>query len=189
MSNRPYYKKGYRGYFLEGLTFGSWKVLSKSSITDYQNNALWDCVCVCGKQKPIIARNLVNGFSTNCGCVALSDRRLAFGEAAKNRLYAKYKSQAIRRDINFTLDFKEFILITESNCNYCGQPPSAFLGKSRYDSLHGFYKYNGIDRVDNEIGYEIGNCKPCCWNCNRMKGSLSREEFLFLVGKIYKFNK
>lgn len=36
----------------------------------------------------------------------------------------------------------------------------------------------GIDRVDNAIGYVIGNVQPCCTVCNMMKRSMSEEMFI-----------
>ena len=44
---------------------------------------------------------------------------------------------------------------------------------------------NGIDRMNNNIGYEISNVVPCCSVCNKMKSSLSKEEFLTQICKIY----
>ncbi len=40
------------------------------------------------------------------------------------------------------------------------------------------YIYNGIDRVKNEVGYEVENCVACCKTCNIMKQGLSKEDFL-----------
>jgi hypothetical protein len=48
--------------------------------------------------------------------------------------------------------------------------------------------HNGIDRVDNEIGYVRGNSAPCCTICNRMKRELSYSGFLNHVRKIYEYS-
>jgi 5-methylcytosine-specific restriction endonuclease McrA len=40
----------------------------------------------------------------------------------------------------------------------------------------------GIDRVDNSIGYTPDNCVPCCTQCNRIKlDHLTYEEMLLLA--------
>ncbi len=61
--------------------------------------------------------------------------------------------------------------MVEQDCSYCGDPPFEGCG--------------GIDRVDNEKGYLANNCVSSCGYCNRMKGILSREEFLERVEKIH----
>lgn len=55
-------------------------------------------------------------------------------------------------------------------CNYCGSLPNP---------------YNGIDRVDNSIGYELGNVVPCCKYCNSAKSTKTLEEFKDHILKIY----
>lgn len=54
-------------------------------------------------------------------------------------------------------------------CIYCGDS---------YDRL-------GIDRMDSSIGYVPDNVAPCCWKCNDMKGTLTMEQFMNQVSKIY----
>ncbi len=38
--------------------------------------------------------------------------------------------------------------------------------------------YNGIDRVNNEMGYEPLNVVPCCQECNFAKCKMSKDEFI-----------
>lgn len=54
--------------------------------------------------------------------------------------------------------------------------------------VNGINKSNGIDRVDNEIGYIYENCVCCCKVCNTMKMNLSVYEFLNHISKIFKYN-
>ena len=37
---------------------------------------------------------------------------------------------------------------------------------------------NGIDRVNNDLGYIESNIKPCCYTCNIMKSSMSYDNFI-----------
>jgi len=48
--------------------------------------------------------------------------------------------------------------------------------------------YNGIDRVDNAIGYLTDNCVACCKVCNRAKLQMSKNEFFDHIKKIYERN-
>lgn len=51
------------------------------------------------------------------------------------------------------------------------------------------YTYNGIDRVNNDIGYIKNNCIPCCKICNRAKNSMSYDDFLNWIKILVKNNK
>lgn len=54
-------------------------------------------------------------------------------------------------------------------CVYCGEKATVV---------------NGVDRIDNEIGYEVGNVVPACSTCNFMKGKLHFSDFLLHCEKI-----
>ena len=47
---------------------------------------------------------------------------------------------------------------------------------------------NGIDRINNAIGYINNNVVPCCWKCNRFKGNMDREELLKHATKVCLYN-
>jgi hypothetical protein len=47
--------------------------------------------------------------------------------------------------------------------------------------------YNGIDRINNEEGYTSNNTVSCCFTCNRMKGTMSSEEFKIHLKKLMRF--
>jgi len=68
--------------------------------------------------------------------------------------------------------------LTTSPCFYCGTPPSQRKRSPGQVGEHATYVYNGVDRVDNEVGYVAENCVPCCWRCNKAKGSMTQREFL-----------
>ena len=104
------------------------------------------------------------------------------GRSAFNCLYNDYKKSAENRNYVFELTKEKFEFLTHKNCFYCGEIPQnvklALKGKERY-------VYSGIDRKDNNIGYTIENCVPCCKNCNFSKMKLSVGDFLNHVKKIY----
>jgi hypothetical protein len=51
----------------------------------------------------------------------------------------------------------------------------------------GNYKYNGLDRVDNNRGYEKDNIVPCCETCNKAKLQMSLGEFLNWIKRVYNY--
>lgn len=104
------------------------------------------------------------------------------GESAKRNLIFQYKRSANKRNLDFLLTENEFTKLTEGNCFYCGTIPNQIIkgqGKTSGDFI-----YNGIDRLDPNLGYVTGNCVPCCWTCNNMKSNLSLNEFYEHIKKI-----
>lgn len=88
--------------------------------------------------------------------------------------YNDYKRAAKDREYEFEISEEYFATMTTSKeCFYCGCSPT------KYEPL-------GIDRADNIKGYTVENCLPCCWICNKMKNTLSEEQFLKAVENIYK---
>lgn len=105
---------------------------------------------------------------------------------ATTQIYHKYKSGARRRQIEFNLDEGQVMFLIFDNCYYCDCPPSNTLIRKRKSSLDLVVKYNGIDRIDNNRGYEKDNCITCCFLCNAMKKAMSFEDFTSHIVKIYK---
>lgn len=111
---------------------------------------------------------------------------LPYGEANFNRLLRRYKYDAKRAGRDFLLTSDEFRKLTKSNCFYCGCQPSTIMNDNRNGS-NGEYIYNGIDRIDSDMGYFSSNCIPCCKDCNWMKKNMSTSEFINRIRNI--FNK
>lgn len=82
------------------------------------------------------------------------------------------------------LDFDTFYNLSQQDCYYCGIGPSNSYKISRdrrisqYQMDNGIFIYNGLDRVDSSKGHTPDNVVPCCWDCNRMKGTLSLSDFI-----------
>ena len=74
------------------------------------------------------------------------------------------------RGYEWTISFEEFKILNSQFCYYC----DGILPKAGH----------GLDRVDNNRGYTLNNVVPCCTMCNRMKSSLTMEEFLIHINKI-----
>lgn len=110
-------------------------------------------------------------------------RRVVFDSYPDNpaaiKLMHRYRAKAKKHGREFSLSVEEFIALTSGECHYCGVPPAAT------ETSHArTYPYNGLDRVDNGRGYELGNIVPCCKRCNVAKNDMPLEEFLTLVERI-----
>lgn len=45
-------------------------------------------------------------------------------------------------------------------------------------------RVNGIDRLDSNVCYTVENCRPCCKNCNYMKGTYDPISFINMAKRI-----
>lgn len=107
--------------------------------------------------------------------------RKNYGESSYNRVFRQYKAAVIRRKLIFELTTEQFALLTKQICFYCGDIPKH---KMQMKDANGPYIYNGIDRIDNNIGYTIENCVSCCKICNRAKGNLSLIEWINWINNL-----
>lgn len=80
------------------------------------------------------------------------------------------KKGAEKRNLIFNLTKKLFKTLLSQPCYYCGSK----LKGGR----------NGIDRLNNNIGYTKGNCVSCCKKCNFMKRNMGVKEFFTHCKKI-----
>jgi hypothetical protein len=80
-----------------------------------------------------------------------------------------YEYNSERRGIGFSLTLEQFLVFDGQPCEYCG---------SELDMIR-------LDRVNNNLGYFLGNVVSCCAKCNSFKHALKEEEFLEHVNKIY----
>ena len=160
-----------------GNKYGRLFVIERAE--SHNNHAAWKCLCDCGKVIVTLGRRLRGKNTQSCGCLRdeLSSERnsLPSGEAAFNRLFSNYWRSAKDREITWELTKDRFRELTQRDCHFCCNEPER---STWFVALNSQYRYNGIDRVDNNQGYTLGNSVACCWICNRAKGELSENEFL-----------
>ena len=93
----------------------------------------------------------------------------------------QYRANAKKRGLSFDLGEAEIKHIFESDCFYCGRPPSTTVTRKGHWSE---FTYNGIDRIDNNLGYVVGNVLPCCMECNFKRGAQPQDDFLVWVRSV-----
>lgn len=72
--------------------------------------------------------------------------------SAIRRKYRRYRKDASVRCKAFALSMEDFARIVLLPCFYCGEGG-----------------INGLDRVDNKVGYIVENVVSCCHFCNNAK--------------------
>jgi len=91
----------------------------------------------------------------------------------KHVIWNHYVKGAQKRNINFALPktkFNELILLP---CFYCDYKKDG--------------EVNGIDHLNNNVGYQEDNVVPCCKTCNITKGSQHPQEFIDKLQAIHLF--
>jgi hypothetical protein len=73
------------------------------------------------------------------------------------------KCNARTRNLSWNLTDEEAIERFMLPCLYCGKEATENA-------------WNGIDRMDNDKGYEVGNSASACFRCNKAKGIMSLKE-------------
>jgi hypothetical protein len=86
--------------------------------------------------------------------------------------YSAYKHNAKAFVRDFDLSLREFKNLIKEPCYICG----------------GNDKPNGVDRVDNNLGYTNENSRSCCKICNRMKMDLDINDLIDHIIKIVAYN-
>ena len=163
------------------LAIGGWKPSGKHGRRCYY----YKVRCSCGIEKTVMGNDLRKGSTKSCGCLRRESHparnKLPQGEAAFRCCYNVYKSKAKRQKLPFDLTTEQFKSLVRSNCIYCGDPPSNI---TKHPHHNGNYVYNGIDRVDNRIGYTPINSVPSCKRCNVAKNNMSLTEFLAWIKRV-----
>jgi hypothetical protein len=174
---------------LTGQKFGRWTVISIQRIVkNNHSRVFWLCRCDCGNEKVVAARTLKSNQSLSCGCLKKEklfiSNSLEDGESAFNKLLYSYKRGAKDRGLCFELSVEDFKKLTKGDCFYCGSYPNT---EKESFSIKKNYLYNGIDRLNNNLGYTKENSVSCCGRCNIMKMEMSIEDFKNQVSRIYNY--
>lgn len=78
-----------------------------------------------------------------------------------DRIFKVYQWAAKRRNLTFNLTYEQFLTFWQKPC---------FYGQHGIETI-------GLDRINNDAGYEMNNVVPCCKVCNYMKADMSQDEF------------
>lgn len=187
---------------LKGIPFGRLVAIKRvPRPSGGRSDAYWECLCSCGSSCIVPAGNLRSGNSTSCGCLhkeLLADKnrqRLTLDPwEVDMRLYIRKLAYRLKKEglgsnqfktlsneshhpatsDSWDLPLETYKRLVTGDCYYCGKPPSQLLHGAASRGL----LRNGIDRVDNKKGYELGNCVSCCVSCNREKRAQTLEVFI-----------
>ena len=172
-----------------GQKHGMLTVIRLAGIED--GHAQWLCRCDCGNEPTLPARRLTSVGNCGCQLTAAGGRSAPKGgrrpgEAARLNVFRQYWKNADARGYAWELTEDDFDRLTSSDCFYCGTPPGNTFSTGHYANA-GFV-YNGIDRINNDLGYFVGNVHPCCSTCNIAKRAMSFDDFMAWIGRLVAHN-
>lgn len=162
---------------ITGKRYGKLVAIERVYVKRETKGAMWFFKCDCGNNKVLNSRDVLkrNGGTRSCGCLS----RRPPGEAGFNKVLYRLRKQADERGYAWELTDEKVKELTSSDCYYCGgRPEQISAGRENY-------LYNGIDRVDNGIGYVEGNCVSCCGRCNHSKSKYSVDDFREWIRSVY----
>lgn len=147
--------------------------------------------CSCGKIKTYRKSNVKVGGTISCGCYKRKLLQKPQGESGFSEAYKTYKSSAKKRNKEFALTKEQFRDIATRPCTYCGSclENKMYCYQSRSEEMkqRSEWRYTGIDRKDNELGYTVENSIPCCGICNRGKYMLTEEQWEKYIMNLVEF--
>lgn len=157
---------------LSGHRFGRLSVVSYAGL-DGGKNAAWRCACDCGVVTVVRGSRLRSGVTASCGCL-ISDPDRAdvdrVGDAARRATYSTWTAMRSRCRNKKNPAYPR----------YGGRGISICDRWSSFDAFVadvGMRPFTGaqLDRIDNDVGYEPGNCRwttPAENSRNRSSGRL-----------------
>lgn len=158
---------------LVGRRFGRLVVIAFSGERDKRGAVIWDCLCDCGNSHRAITQDLKRHSIYSCGCLAreLSSDRLrkhGLGDTDEYNIWERMISRCHNPD--------------DSNYHHYGARGIAVCQRWR-ESVEAFIADMGkrpsrrysIDRIDNNRGYEPGNCR---WATDQQQARNNRKNRL-----------
>lgn len=179
---------------LISMTFGKLAVISYIGPAIYGNSHKWDCVCECGQKTVLIDYQIHKRRNIMCGdCMYKRN-----GEAKKKYVAGEISSQhwkhiisgANSRNLEFSITPEyayNLFIAQDTKCVYSDMPITLVgLGKTKHNPRTG--RTASLDRIDNNLGYVVGNIQWVHKTVNSIKSNLPEEQFLKLCVLVGKFH-
>ena len=161
-----------------------YKVLDYSHSSEDKRRMFYKVKCkLCGHEHICRKDQILNVKSFCAYC--RTNTKIPTIKAPINVYYCQYENGARSRGLNFEITKNDFENIVSKNCYFCNEEPKPIQSLKTYTRCKEDLHVNGIDRLDSNRGYELDNLVPCCQTCNRMKMSMSKDNFLNKINQIY----
>jgi hypothetical protein len=143
-----------------GSVFGDWITLA-SPVRDYQRRRTTVlCRCVCGKEKEVMSRSLRTGVSASCGCTGnklAGKKRSTHGHTTHTSHSPEYASWNSMRQRCHNPKAMAYAYYGARGITVCEQWRESFA--TFLADMGGRPNGHSLERVDNDRGYNPGNCR------------------------------
>lgn len=175
---------------LTGLKFNKLTLLEYVGKSKHKT-FLYKIRCDCGKIFQAEGNDVKSEKIKTCGCGRYQKivDNADYEKSVRRMVYTDYRNKANRNDRVFDLDVEFFIELTKQKCYYCNVEPMNMKTvsiKNKTDKQYYSTFYNGIDRMDNNIGYTKDNAVPCCKTCNQAKHTMTVNAFKEWFERVFK---
>lgn len=160
---------------LAGLVFGRLTAIDR--VVSPDGYARWRCSCSCGGSKVARAQTLRNGRTRSCGCLSkevAAARVTTHGDTSNRSTTPEYRSYASMKNRCRNPNHHEFHRYGGRGIAICERWLESFgafledMGRKPDPSFT-------IDRIDNDKGYEPGNCRWASRKHQNRNSSLSKQ--------------
>lgn len=133
-----------------GEKFGRWTVIAGA---ESRNSSIYClCECECGTTREVMQRDLLQGWSSSCGC--LSREQSTSHGMSKHRLYHVWRAMIMRCTDTEDSQYKYY---GGRNITVCEEWLDVRNFITWAEPL--WRKGLQLDRVNNDLGYSPGNCR------------------------------
>jgi hypothetical protein len=174
---------------LTGERFGKLTVVSKYD--DYLTKvrgSRWICRCDCGADITLSSNCLTSGNNTTCGNKKIHGFKDRCGDITST-MVASIKNGATARNMSFNLAPEYLWELFLKQGRKCDISDVALTFGMETGKFNRKIANASLDRIDNVIGYEVGNVHWVHKTLNIMRGVLSLDEFVNWCGRCYLHNK
>ena len=145
-------------YDLSGKRFGMLTVTQRSSKKTPHGDALWECVCDCGKTKIATSHGLRYGNTTHCGCqkgkrISERVRRNGHEPIHMYRIWQNMKTRC------YNPKYSLYHRYGGRGITVCDEWLHNFAAFRAWCFENGYDENLTLDRINNDMGYSPDNCR------------------------------
>jgi len=162
-----------------GLIYGCYKALNQDETRAKGGSVRWVCECTNCGTKTTLAVSFFKKDKLSKNCPNCRRRNFKGFKEIPKTYWSRIQKQAKKRNLDFNLTIEEaFELFEKQNkkCFYTNEP----INFSKKDNK----QTASLDRLNSSFGYHVNNVVWCHKTINRMKGTLSKEDFLKICEKV-----
>lgn len=138
---------------LTGQRFGR-LVVESFAYADKHRNAVWNCICDCGKRVSVYGLNLRSGHTISCGCYQQEINTIHGKSYTRlHRIWADIKTRC------YNPSNKAYERYGGRGITMCNEWKNDFQSFYDWAMGCGYEEHLTIDRIDNDKGYFPDNCR------------------------------